>query len=151
MCAFRLSSGLVNAMQGTAGDNFRALMNGGWLDLFTGSQPISADYVETGAKLCRVSSTCGTGVADGLQFGTAASGILPIGGPAWQGTVGTAGVIGWGRFYSSSGTAGSSVADLRFDVAVAAVSGGDLNLTHTDVAVGSTVTITSGSFTQPKE
>jgi len=149
--ALRLSSGLVQGMLGTAGNNFRALMNGGWLDIFTGSQPVSADYAETGTKLARISSTSGTGVSDGCKFGTAASGILPIGTPAWSGVVLVDGVAGWFRFYGSAGTSGSSNSELRFDGSIAAVSGGDLNLKHTDLAAASTVTITAANITQPKE
>jgi sorbitol-specific phosphotransferase system component IIA len=151
--AFRLSMGLRNGMLGTAGMNFYELLNNGWMDIFSGSQPIDADQAETGVKLCRISSTCGTNVGDGLQLGTSGNGILPIGSPAWQGVVEVAGVAGWFRYYGSAGTggsAGSSNTAIRFDGSVA-VSGGDLNLSHTDLALDSTVTIKNGNFTQPKE
>jgi hypothetical protein len=149
--AFRISSGLRTAMIGT--DDIKGLMNNGWLDIFTGSQPVNADYTETGTKLIRISSTSGVGVADGCQFGTAASGVLPIGTPPWTGRVLVSGVAGWFRFYGSSGTgglAGSSGTAYRFD-GNCGVSGADLVLTHTDLAVDSTLTITGSNITQPAE
>lgn len=149
--AFRLSSGLRTALLGTFG--FKEIMNNGWLDLYTGSQPTHADYVETGTKLVRISSTCGVEVADGLQFGTAATGVLPIGTPAWQGVVLADGVAGWGRFYASSGTGGltgTSGTAIRFDISVG-VSGADLNLSHTSLTTGATITITAANVTQPEE
>lgn len=151
--ALRLSTGLVNEMMGTAGKNFRELLQNGWMDIYTGSQPVTADLVETGTKLCRISSTCGTAVEDGLKFGTAASGILPIGTPAWQGVVAAAGVAGWFRYYGSSGTGGATGSNgtaIRFDGSIG-VSGADLNLSHTSLTLSSILTITSVNITQPKE
>lgn len=151
MCAMRLSTGLRDALVGTAGYGFGEIMNNGWLDLYTGTQPASADYVETGTKLVRISSTGGQGVADGLKFGSAGSGVLTIGTPAWSGTVLADGVAGWGRFYGTSGTGGAtgtSGTAIRFDISVG-ISGADLNLTHTDLDKDSVITITTANITQP--
>lgn len=151
--AFRLSTGLVNEMMGTGGKNFYDLMNNGWLDIYTGSQPASADYVESGTKLCRISSTSGVAVTDGCKFGTSAAGVLPIGTPTWSGVVLADGVAGWFRYYGSSGTGGetgSSATAIRFDGNIA-VSGGDMNLSHTSLTSGATLTITAANITQPKE
>jgi hypothetical protein len=140
-------------MVGTSGKNFRELLNNGWLDIYTGSQPLTADKVETGTKLCRVSSTCGTGVEDGCKFGTSSNGILPIGTPQWGGTVIASGVAGWFRYYGSSGTGGetgTSGTAIRFDGSIG-VSGGDLNLSHTSLTESSVLTITSVTITQPQE
>jgi hypothetical protein len=128
-------------------------MNNGWLDIYTGAQPITADLIEIGTKLVTISSTSGTGVADGVKFGTVASGVLPIGTPAWTGVVAVAGVAGWFRFYGSSGTGGlkgTSSTAYRFDGACG-ISGAELNLTHTNLAKDSTLTITAADVTQPAE
>jgi hypothetical protein len=128
-------------------------MNNGWLDIYTGAQPANADAIETGTKLVRISSTSGAGVADGLKFGSAGTGVLPIGTPAWTGTVLVAGVAGWFRFYASSGTGGatgSSGTAIRFDGACG-ISGADLELSHTNLALASTLTITAANVTQPSE
>ena len=149
--AFRLSTGLRTAMVG--GDGVKDLLNNGWIDIFTGSQPATADAVETGTKLARISSTSGTATTDGVKFGTAAAGVLPIGTPAWNGIVLVAGVAGWARFYGSSGTAGlagSSGTAIRCDMSVG-VSGADVNLSHTNLAKDSVITFTAANVTQPAE
>lgn len=151
--ALRLSTGLRNALMGTDGQGFGEVMNNGWLDIYTGAQPLSADYVETGTKLVRVSSTSGINATDGLKFGTTGSGVLTIGTPAWSGTCIVGGVAGWFRFYGSSGTgglAGTSGTAIRFDGAVG-VSGQDLDLTHTTLIAGAVLTISAANITQPAE
>lgn len=148
--AIRFSTGLRNALVGTDGQGFGEVMNNGVLDIFTGAQPVSANHVETGTKLCRISSTAGTAAEDGLKFGTTGDGTLVIGTPAWAGTIGVDGVAGWFRFYGSGGTSGSSNTAIRFDGAVG-VSGSDLDLTHTNLAAGATLTIKSGTVIQPAE
>ena len=150
--AIRLSTGLRNAMlAGAAGSGgLKAILDGGVLDIFTGSQPASADYVETGTKLVRISSTSGTTVDDGLRFGTAAAGVLPRTTPAWNGIVAVAGVAGWARFYGTGGTAGTSATERRMDMSVG-VSGADLNLSYTTLVADSVVTIPTFNITNPAE
>ena len=149
--AFRLSTGLRNALLGK--DDFKAIMNNGWLDIFTGSQPTSADAIEVGTKLVRISSTSGTGVEDGCKYGTVGSGVLPIGTPAWRGVILVTGVAGWFRFYASSGTGGAtgtSGTAIRFDGNVG-ISGADLNLSHTNLTKDAAITISAANITQPAE
>ena len=146
--AIRRSTGLRTALASTSG--IKEILDGGFLDLFTMSQPISADYVETGTKLVRISSTSGTGATDGLRFGTSAAGVLPSTTPAWSGVVITAGVAGWGRFYGTKGTSGTSGTTERFDMSVG-VAGADLNLSHTNLVVGSVLTISTFNITEPME
>lgn len=148
--AVRLSTGARNALVGTDGKGFGELFHNGVLDIFTGSQPISANHVETGTKLVRISSTSGTAAEDGLKFGTTGGGTLSIGTPAWTGTVLVDGVAGYFRFYGSGGTAGTSATEIRFDGAVG-VSGSDLDLTHTNLAAGATLTIKTATIVQPAE
>lgn len=153
--ALRLSTGLRNALVGTDGKGFGEIMNGGWLDIYTGSQPLHADSIETGTKLARISSTSGTTIDDGLKFGACSAGILPIGTPAWSGVVLAGGVAGWFRFYGSAGTAigglaGTSGTAVRFDGAIG-ISGADLDLTHTTLTAGATITLTQANITQPEE
>jgi len=158
--AIRLSTGIRTAMLsaggvGTGGTGgLKTLLGGGVLDIFTGSQPASADYIETGTKLVRISSTSGvmyggTG-ADGLKFGTAAAGVLGRTVPAWTGSVIVTGVAGWFRFYGTTGTSGTSATTWRFDGGVG-VSGADLNLSHTDLVLDSVLTLSTFNITQPAE
>lgn len=152
MCALRLSTGTRAALLGTSG--VRELLSGGWVDIYTGSQPLTADLAETGTKLATISSTSGTGAADGVILGTAGTvGIMPIGLPAWSGVVTAAGIAGWFRFYGSSGTGGlhgSSGTGIRVD-GNCGISGADMTLTHTNLALDSTLTITAANITQPAE
>lgn len=150
--ALRQSTGFRNkALDGASGSGgVKALLVGGFLDIFTGAQPASADYVETGTKLIRISSTSGTSASDGLRFGTAAAGVLPLTVPAWTGSVTVAGVAGWARFYGTGGTTGTSATEVRMDMSVG-VSGADLNLSHTNLVVGSVLSITEFSITDPAE
>jgi hypothetical protein len=150
--AIRLSTGLRSALLGGTGgtQGLKNILDGGVLDIFTGAQPASADSVETGSKLVRISSTSGVGVSDGLRFGTASSGVLPLTTPTWQGAVILAGVAGWARFYGTGGTSGTSSTEKRLDMSVG-VSGADLNLTHTSLALDTTLTIKTFNITEPAE
>lgn len=148
--AVRLSTGLRNALVGTDGAGFGEIMNNGVLDIFTGAQPVSANHVETGTKLVRISSTSGTAAEDGVKFGTTGDGTLTIGTPAWTGVILVDGVAGWFRFYGSGGVTGTSGTAIRFDGAVG-VSGSDLDLTHTNLAKDATLTIKSGTVIMPAE
>ena len=154
MCALRLSTGMREKMVSTL--TIKELLDGGFMDIFTGSQPLTADAVEPGVKIVRISSTSGTAASDGLRFGTALGGVLPITTPIWSGIVKTAGVAGWWRFYGTGGTsgvagsAGTNGTAIRMDGNVG-ISGADLNLSHTNLALDSTLTIKTFSITQPAE
>ena len=146
--ALRLSTGTRTRL--LEGGSLKDILQGGVMDIFTGSQPASADYTESGTKLVRISSTSGTGADDGLKFGTAAAGVLGLTTPAWKGLVLTDGVAGWFRFYGTTGTSGTSATTWRVDGNVG-VSGADLNLTHTSLTEKTTVTISTFNITQPAE
>jgi len=133
-------------MNGTA---FKTLMDGGVLDIYSGSQPASADYVETGTKLVRISTSAGTDATCGLVFGTAASGILPKSASDWKGVVSAAGVGGWFRFYGTGGTSGTSASEIRLDGNIG-VSGADLEM-RTTLDLNATVTIETFNVVQPAE
>ena len=151
--AIRLSTGLRTALLGGAGGTagLKTLLEGGVLDIFTGSQPASADYVETGTKLVRISSTSGTGNNDGLRFGTAAAGVIGLTTPAWSGVIiSPGGVAGWFRFYGTTGTSGTSSTTWRFDGACG-VSGADLNLSYTSLVAASVLSISTFNITEPAE
>lgn len=148
--AIRLSTGMRNAVL-TGSTGMRGILDGGFLDIYSGSQPANADNVELGSKLVRISSTCGTSASDGLRFGTGSTaGLMIIASPAWQGNVILGGVAAWARFYGTAGTAGSSPTEKRIDMSVG-VAGADLNLSHTNLALDSVLTITQFNVTEPAE
>jgi len=147
--ALRLSTGLRTALAGTS--NLKTILQGGCLDIYTGGQPASADYAETGSKLVRItldSSTWGTIGTMGLTFGTAAAGVLPKSAGVWSGLITLAGVAGYFRLYGTGGTSGTSVSENRIDGNVG-VSGSDLVLSNTSLTANATLTIDSFSLTIP--
>jgi hypothetical protein len=133
--ALKLSTGTKTALAGTEG--LKTIFDGGFLDIYTGGQPSSPDYAETGIKLIRISVSSG---ATGLTFGTAAAGLLPKSADVWSGACILAGVGGYFRFYGTGGTSGSSASERRIDGNVG-VSGADLPLTNATLALGATITI----------
>lgn len=143
--ALRRSMGLRNALLGTGG--WQAIMAGGYLDIYSGSQPVDANQIETGTKLCSITATSGTG---GISFGTAASGSITKNAVGWSGTVLASGVAGWARLYDANKTTGSNGTAVRMDMSVG-LSGADLVLTHTNLTADSVLTIKTFTITEPAE
>lgn len=145
--AIRLSTGMRNGMVGTKG--IAEMFNGGFMKIYTGGQPASADYAETGTLLATIGTTSGTGTNDGLVFGTAGAGAIPKSASVWSGVVVTAGVAGWFRLYGTAGTTGTSASsEVRMDGNIG-VSGSDLVLANTSLTLSATLTIDTATFTQP--
>jgi hypothetical protein len=141
--ALRLSTGTRNGLASTSG--LKDIFEGGFIGVFTGGQPTTADNAETGSKLMEVSLTSGTG---GITFGTAGAGILPKAAGIWSGTIGTGGVAGWFRLYDADKGAGSNGTARRIDGNIG-VSGSDLVLANTTLVVGATLTIDTFSLEVP--
>ena len=144
--ALRLSTGLRTALAGTQG--LKGILEGGFLDIYSGGQPSTADLAETGVKLARLSKASGTSGTDGLLFGTAGAGIIPKSAEVWSGTILTAGVAGYFRLYGTAGTSGSSSSEKRIDGNVG-VSGSDMVLANTSLVAGATLTIDTFSLEVP--
>lgn len=138
----RLSTGARNGLLGTMG--FKELFNGGIIKVYSGSQPASADYVETGTLLV----TFGTSGSTGLVFGTAATGSVPKSADTWSAVVAVTGVAGWFRFHGTAGTTGTSATEVRMDGNVG-VSGADMTLSNTSLTAGATLTIDTATLTEP--
>jgi len=136
--AIRESTGLRNA-------RLAALFEGGFIGIYSGGQPASADHAETSSLLATISSASGTG---GITFGTVGSGVLPKSAGVWSGLVGTAGICGWGRMYDINHTTGSNGTAVRMDFSIG-VSGSDMVMSNTSLEVGATLTIDQAQFTEP--
>ena len=134
--AFRRSMGLRNKLlEGTQG--FKQLMDSGTLRFYSGAQPSSPEYAETGNLLV----TIGTA---GLTWGTAASGAIDKNNDAWDGTCTVAGVAGWFRYYDENtftGTDGAGTA-VRFDGAIGSITG-EILLTPTNLTLTAPVVVSS--------
>lgn len=138
--AFRRSMGLRNKLlNGTQG--FDRLMNGGHIAIYSGAQPASPEYPETGVLLANIGTQA---AGTGLHFGTAGTGKLDKNHGTWDGTAVAAGVAGWFRFYSTEGFTGTDGDGtcVRFDGAIGSVTG-DLLLTPTNIALNAPIIIDS--------
>lgn len=144
--ALRLSTGARNALAGTMG--LKGIFNGGILEIYSGGQPASADYAETGTKLVRITVGSGDAATAGLTFGTNAAGALPKSADVWSGVVLAAGVAGWFRLYGTGGTSGTSATEKRIDGNVG-VSGSDMEMSPTSLTLGRTHTIDEFTLTVP--
>ncbi len=147
------SAGDTVVLAGARGGAFVDLFRNCIVDVFTGSQPVSADAAETGSKLVSITLSSGpfTGgsAANGINFGEVASGVLhKEAGEVWSGLGLVAGTAGWFRFYANDYVLGASVTAIRMDGGVA-TSGSQFNLSNTSITVGGTTTVDSVSLTLP--
>jgi hypothetical protein len=145
----RLSTGLRNNLVGPLG--FAATFANGVIDVYSGSQPATADAAVTGTLLGTV--TLGSGAftpgtaTNGLTFAAASGGAVSKSG-TWSFNGIAAGTAGWFRLRGNAADAGGVSTILpRLDGSVA-VSGADLNLSNISIAIGAPVTIDTFSWTQ---
>jgi hypothetical protein len=148
----RLSTGLRNALAGTTG--FAAAMANGVIEIYSGSQPATADSAVTGTLLGTVTLNSGAftpgSPTNGLTFAAAAGGAVSKSG-VWSFNGSANGTAGWFRFKGNAVDAGGiSTTALRLDGSVA-VSGSDLSLTNITVATGAPNTIDVFTWTQPAQ
>lgn len=150
----RLSTALRNNLAGTTG--FAATFANGVIDVYSGTQPASADAAPTGTKLGRITLASGAftaGVAtNGLTFAAAADGAVSKSG-TWSFAGIAAGTAGYFRLKTNTGADVDTdqttlKAEARLDGSIAA-SGADMNLSNITIAIGAPVTIDSFTWTQP--
>ena len=148
----RLSTQLRNNLAGTTG--FAATFANGVIDIYSGSQPATADAAVTGTLLGTVTLNSGaftSGVAtNGLTFGTAANGAVAKSG-VWSFNGIAAGTAGWFRLRGNAADNGSLSTTLSRTDGSIATSGADLNLSNISVAVGAPNTVDTFTFTFPAQ
>lgn len=134
------------------GGAFRDIFKQGVLEIYSGSQPATADAAETGTKLLRITVSSGAFVAgaqaNGIQFGAPVAGVIAKNTDVWSGVGLADGTAGWWRLYDNAYTTGLSTSAIRMD-GNCATSGGDLNMASLTVTTGATTTIDSFAITQP--
>ena len=140
---------------GSNGGSLDEQLRNGVIEVYTGTQPATADLAETGTKLLRVTVASGAFVAgaatNGLNLGDAAAGITSKeAGEVWSGVGLAAGTAGWFRYYSNAYVTGASESAVRFD-GICGVGTGELRMSSLTVAVGATTTIDTGTVTQPAQ
>lgn len=148
----RLSTGLRTSMAGSTG--FASVFANGIIEIYTGTQPATADAAVTGTLLGTVTLNSGAFVAgtatNGLTFAAAASGAVSKSG-VWSFNGIAAGTAGWFRLKGNGVDAGALSTTLpRLDGSVA-TSGADLNLSNIAIAVGAPNTVDTFTFTIPAQ
>lgn len=138
---------------GSGGGALDELFRNCVIEIYTGTQPATADLAETGTKLLRITISSGTftpgSPTNGLNFATAASGVsAKESAEVWSGVGLADGTAGWFRVYDNSYTTGASTTAIRMD-GVCGVGTGQLRMSSQTVALGATTTVDSGSITQP--
>lgn len=144
--AIRLSTGLRNAMLGTAGakGTFESTV-GFVIDVYSGTQPASADDAPVGTKLVTISNnSSGTY----LQFDSAPDAGVLAKSPAqtWSGVAVATGVAGWFRVRKLDDAGGTSTTLPRYD-GTCATSGAQMNLGNLSITSAATVTVPSATLT----
>lgn len=130
-------------------------LTGGFLIIYSGSQPASANDAATGTRLATVAVDDG---AVGLTFDAiATAGILPkAAAETWSGTAVATGTAGWFRFNAlvtdKAGTetaaATGGVTNTAMDGSIA-VTGGDINMSNVSVVSGALQSVTVFNIVQP--
>lgn len=149
--ALKFSTGLVDVIM--ASKSFKEAVEGTgaagfFIDIYTGARPASPDDAATGTKLARY-----TAAADAkMHLAAAAVGgvIAKAAAEVWAATGLANGNAGYFRLVTDADDgATASTTAVRVDGAIA-VSGSDMDMTSTAIAVGAPLLINRGTFTMPK-
>lgn len=135
--ALKASSGLRNKMATNMG--LTSAMALGFINVYSGAGPATANDAATGTLLCVISNNGG---ATGLTFeATAVDGVVQKAiAEVWSGTNLATGVAGYYRHVAAGDTAASSTTEARIQGTVG-TSGADMNMTSVNLASGATQTL----------
>lgn len=147
------SAGTAAVVAASSGGSLRGIFRNAVIRIYTGTQPATADTLETGTMLCKITRASGAftpGVeTNGLNFGQTSSGTThKAASEVWSGVNTTSGTAGWFRLYDNSESTGTSTTAIRLDGACAA-SGSQMNLTSTALTEGVTTTIDTVNLSMP--
>lgn len=114
---------------------FKQVFNNSKIEIRTGSQPSSADLAPTGTLLVTITLNGDSGT--GLVFDDPSNGTVgKPSGAVWSGTAVATGTAGWFRLCHMNDSGAQSTTEERIDGSVA-ISGADLNMSSTNIVVGS--------------
>lgn len=131
-----LNPKLANIAANASADAVCALLNSGYLDIYDGAQPATADTaVSTQTKLARL--TFGS-----TAFGSAVAGVATANAITQDSSADATGTAAWFRACKSDGSA-------VFDGSVG-TSDCNLNISTTSIVVGQIITCSSCVYTQSK-
>ena len=141
----RLSTQLRNNMLGAVG--FQGSFGSCFINIYTGSQPTTADTGATGTLLGTASVN---GAGTGQTFAAPSLGVITKTlAEVWRFTGLAAGVAGWFRLWQTGDTVtNTSTTNARLDGSIG-TSGADLNLANLTIAVSQVNTIDTFTFTMP--
>lgn len=132
-----LSPKLANVGANAAADAVCTLLNAGFLDIYDGAQPATADTA-IGAQVKLAHLAFGN-----PAFGAAAAGVAAANAITQDTSADATGTAAWFRAYKTDGTTAV------FDGSVG-TSGANLNLNSAAISAGAAVSVSSFSYTQSK-
>lgn len=136
------------------GGSLKDIFHDGVIRIYSGSAPTTADAAASGTLLVEISVSSGTFAhnefANGLEFGTAASGaIAKATGETWSGSAAASGTAGYFRLLGNPTDSGALSTTLPRIQGSIGTSGADLNMTSTSITSGATYTIDTFQLTLP--
>jgi hypothetical protein len=137
------------------GGSWDEILRNGVIEIYSGSQPSSADSAESGTKLLRITISSGTftpgSPTNGLNLATAVAGVSEKeSAEVWSGVGLADGTAGWFRYYDNSYTTGASTTAKRVD-GVCGVGTGELRLSSLTITTSATTTADTLQLTIPAE
>lgn len=144
--AVKTSTGLRNSMLATS--DFKALMDGGLIKVYSGTVPATADDSLGSATLLLTISDNDTGA--GIDFDTTptAGAISKDPNQIWSGTIGTTGTPTFYRHVAAGDTGVSSITEARIQGTVA-TAGADMNFADVNFIAAATRSLTYYSVAIP--
>jgi hypothetical protein len=131
----KTSTGLSNYC--LVAGSFKAGLALGFLKIYSGAPPVSADDAVTGTLLCTVSAA---GAGTGLSLAdTATARVVTKAAEAWSGPIVATGVAGYYRFCEAGDTGVSSTTERRIQGSVG-LAAADLILSNTSLTVNASIT-----------
>lgn len=156
--AIRLSTELANRMLNA--DGVKSILDNGFLAIYSGSQPASADAAATGTLLAVIYSDGLTATA-GIEFDAPVDNVLAKAvAEVWSGAAIATGTAGYFRFFELVTDAATSLTQGAKDDTVSkdnsridgsiGTSGADLNISSTSITSGALQTVASFDITLPQ-
>ena len=116
-------------------DAFGALFNTGYLRIYSGTQPATPETAESGVLLAELRFNASA-------FGAAAAGVITAAAITADSSADATGTAGWARALQSNGTTALMDGDVS-------TSGAWINLNSVAIGIGSSVSVTALTITNP--
>lgn len=138
----------------------KTIMTNSIIHIFSGAQPATADAVEAGTLLMKLTVNAGAftpGVGtNGLNMGTSALGVLSKAvAETWKGLgeveAGTGTIATWFRWYDNSVTQGASTTAIRCDGSIGTSSTYDMQMSNPTIVAGAPATVNTFTYTTTKQ